>query len=133
MWPHNQSCRLCASVISCQKAGREQLSLTSSVNVDEQESVSAQTYPTESVFEAVQQKSIPAQIRPRIFYTSNRKGYVDGFVVELTFANGFRNTFCAIKTERLPHGSREESLDESPLAVHATHHLTPSPVHKGSS
>ena len=32
------------------------------------------------------QKSIPAQIRQRILYISHDKGYVDGFVQELTFA-----------------------------------------------
>ena len=39
-----------------------------------------------SVDEVVLQRSIPAQIRQIIFYISNDKGSVDGFVQELTFA-----------------------------------------------
>ena len=40
---------------------------------------------TESVFEVVLQKSIPAQIRQLILFDINDKGYADGFVGELTF------------------------------------------------
>jgi len=43
-------------------------------------------YLTESVYKVVSQKSIPTQIRQLIFYISNSKEYVDGFVRELTFA-----------------------------------------------
>ena len=42
---------------------------------------------TESVYKVALQKSFSAQIRPPILYISNNKGYVDGYVKELTFAN----------------------------------------------
>ena len=42
-------------------------------------------YLTESVY-VILQKCIPAQIRELILHISNNKGYVDGFVRELTFA-----------------------------------------------
>ena len=41
---------------------------------------------TESVHNVVLQKSIPAQIRQRILHMGNRKGYIDGFVRESTYA-----------------------------------------------
>ena len=41
-------------------------------------------YLTERVNKVVLQMSIPAQIRQLIFYISNNKGQVDGFVRELT-------------------------------------------------
>ena len=40
----------------------------------------------QSVFKVVLQKSIPTQIRQRVLYISNSKGYVDGFVEELPSA-----------------------------------------------
>ena len=43
-------------------------------------------YLTQSVFKDDLQKSIPTQLRQLILYISNRKGYVDGFVGELTSA-----------------------------------------------
>ena len=43
-------------------------------------------YLTESVYKVVFKKSIPAQIRELIIYVSNNKGYVDEFVLELTFS-----------------------------------------------
>ena len=43
-------------------------------------------YLTESVYQVVLQKSIPAQIRQLILYISNSKGYVDGFVGGVTSA-----------------------------------------------
>jgi len=46
----------------------------------------ARSYLTESVYKVVLQKSIPEQIRQLILYISNNKGYVYGFVQELTFA-----------------------------------------------
>ena len=42
----------------------------------------------QSFFHFIWQKSIPTQIRQLILYTSNNKGYVDGFVEELTFGEG---------------------------------------------
>jgi len=43
-------------------------------------------YLTQSVFEVVLQKSIPTQICQLILYISKSKGYVDGFVGQLTSA-----------------------------------------------
>ena len=51
---------------------------------------------TQSVYKVVLQKSIPAQIRQLIldyYYISNNKGYVDGFVGELTFAKRLYKQF----------------------------------------
>ena len=44
------------------------------------------SYLIESFYKVVSQKSIPAQIRQLVLYTSRNKGYVHGFVRELTFA-----------------------------------------------
>ena len=41
---------------------------------------------TESVHKVVLQESISLQIRQRILYISNNTGFVDEFVLELTFA-----------------------------------------------
>ena len=45
-----------------------------------------QLYVAYSVYGVVLKKLIPAQIRQIILYISNDKGYVGGFVRELTFA-----------------------------------------------
>ena len=45
-------------------------------------------------FEVVSQKSIPTQIRQLILYISNSKGWVDGFVGELTSAKRIQKHFC---------------------------------------
>ena len=43
-------------------------------------------YLTESFYEVVVQKSVPAPIRQRVHYVRHHEGQVDGFVRELTFA-----------------------------------------------
>ena len=45
-----------------------------------------QVYLTESVYNVVLRKSIPAQIRQLILCMRNNQGQDDGFVRELTFA-----------------------------------------------
>ena len=45
-----------------------------------------QVYLTQSFLKSVLQKSIPTKIRELIPYISKSKGYVDGFVGELTSA-----------------------------------------------
>jgi len=69
------------------------------------------TYLTERVFGIVLPKAIPAQIRQLILYISNHRGYVDGFVGELTFAKRlYTNTFCEIRT--YPNEERDGSVDQ---------------------
>ena len=52
-------------------------------------------YPTQSVYNVVLQKSIPAQICERVLYISNSEGYVDDFLRELTFAKQPDKLFVA--------------------------------------
>jgi hypothetical protein len=53
------------------------------------------TYRSESVYEVVLQKSVPTKIRQTNLnlYVSDDKGYVDGFVRELTFAKRLNQHF----------------------------------------
>ena len=48
--------------------------------------------------DVVLEKSIPAQIRQRILYIGNNKGYADEFVQELTFAKRLDRHFLRDKT-----------------------------------
>ena len=48
--------------------------------------INLQSCLTISVYKVVSQKSIPTQILHVFLYISNNKGPVDGFVLELTFA-----------------------------------------------
>ena len=53
----------------------------------------------ESVSKVVSHKSIPAQIRQLVLDISYDKGYVDGFVRELTFAKRPHKHFLSLKVD----------------------------------
>ena len=69
------------------------------------------SYLTHNVFKVVLQKSIPTQIRQLFIHIINSKGYVDGFVGELTFATDFKNTLCEVNSEADMLGVRNKFVD----------------------
>ena len=56
-----------------------------------------QCYLTESVYNVVQQKSVPAQIREHIPQIGDNTGYVDRFVEELTFSKRLYKHFFEMR------------------------------------